>query len=81
MPFENLSIVAKMKLDPDQFGFYAKEHAQVLKKLCVKTAALRPAFDGPRSFPCTSSEMLVAQQVMVPRAPVRGKRLTAVITK
>ncbi|PKU47769.1 conserved oligomeric golgi complex subunit 2 [Limosa lapponica baueri] len=81
MPFENLSAVAKMKLDPDQFGFYAEEPGQVLKKLCLKTVAICPAFDSPHSFPCTSSETLVAQQVMVPSAPIREKRLTAVLMK
>lgn len=81
MPFENLSAAAKTKLDPDQFGFYAEEPARVLKKLCLKTAAIHPAFDGPRSFPCTSSETLVARQVMVPGAPIREKRLTAVLMK
>lgn len=81
MPFERLSAVAKMKLDPDQFGFYAEKRAWVLKKLHLKTAAICPAFIGPRGFPCTSSEMLVAWQVMASRTPVREKQLTAVLMK
>ncbi|CAM9882339.1 unnamed protein product [Bubo scandiacus] len=81
MPFENLSAVAKMKLDPDQFGFYAEERAWLLKKACLKTAAICPAFDSPRSFQCMFSEMLVTWQVMAPRTPVREKRITAVLMK
>ena len=50
MPLENLSAVVEMRPDPDQFGFYAEEHVQVLKKLYLKTAAVRPASHDPAAF-------------------------------
>lgn len=78
MPFENLSAVAKMKLDPDQLGFYAEEHVRVLKQLCLKTAAVCLAFHDPAAF---HAYPMVAQHVMVPKSPVRERRLTAVLMK
>lgn len=81
MPFQTQSAVAKMKLDPDQFGVYAEEHEQVLKQLGLKTATVCPAFGGPCGIPCTSSDVPVARRVMVPRAPVGEKRLKAVLMK
>lgn len=78
MPFENLSAVVKIKLDSDQFAFYAEEHVRVLKQLCLKTAAVCLAFHDPVAF---HAHPVVAQHVMVPQAPIRERRLTAVFLK
>lgn len=79
--FENARAVAKVKLDPDKLGYYPEECVWVLKKLCLKTAATCPTLDGPCSFSCMSSEMLVSWKVVAPRTPAREKRLRAVLLK